>query len=118
MNLAYFYPIIFWNTANLIVDSGAQFKVEEEEEDEDATEDVEEILEEEEDELETGRATVSNYGKIASAIGKMQKRGIQVLPPDDGAIIKPVFSFCNPPKKLFIIVRVVISMVFSFCSEI
>ena len=82
MNLAYFYPIIFWNTANLIVDSGAQFKVEEEEEDEDVTEDVEEILEEEEDELETGRATVSNYGKIASAIGKMQKRGIQVLPPD------------------------------------
>ena len=25
MNLAYYYPIIFWNTANLIVDSGAEY---------------------------------------------------------------------------------------------
>lgn len=82
MNLAYYYPIIFWNTANLIVDSGAQFQVDEDEEDNTDTTNIDEILEEEEEELETGKASVSNYGKIASAIGKMQQRGIRVLPPD------------------------------------
>lgn len=84
MNLAYYYPIIFWNTANLIVDSGAQFKLTDDSNDEDIDTELDEdiIDEEDEEEIETGRATVSNYGKIASAIGKMQKRGIQVLPPD------------------------------------
>lgn len=85
MNLAYYYPIIFWNTANLIVDSGAQYKItEDDEEDNEESDELnqEEIDEEEEEELETGKASVSNYGKIASAIGKMQQRGIKVLPPD------------------------------------
>ena len=85
MNLAYYYPIIFWNTANLIVDSGAQFKLTDDsndDEDIDTELDEDTIAEEDEEEIETGRATVSNYGRIASAIGKMQKRGIQVLPPD------------------------------------
>lgn len=48
MNLAYKYPIIYWNTANLIVDSGG---------------------------LDGGG---TNYGKIAKAIGEMRKAGVQV----------------------------------------
>lgn len=80
MNLARFYPIIFWNTANLIVDSGAEFVLSEDEETEEESDEKPDIIEllEEED-----HATVtSNYGKIATAIGKMQARGIKVLPPD------------------------------------
>ena len=71
MNLAYYYPIIFWNTANLIVDSGAEWS-------------PEEIIEdnEESEEDEDKKTNVSNYGKIARAIGKMQQIGIKVLPPD------------------------------------
>lgn len=86
MNLAYHYPILFWNTANLIIDSGATFTFSEEEED------VEEEFEEDViDTCEDGTCLVqeekkktvpSNYGKIASAIGRMQQRGISVLPPD------------------------------------
>ena len=48
MNLAYKYPIIYWNTANLIVDSGGL----------------------------DGSGT--NYGKIAKAIGEIRKAGVQV----------------------------------------
>ena len=70
MNLAYKYPIIFWNTANLIVDSGSAEELELEEED----------LEEEDDKEKKQQKT--NYGKIASAIGKMQSRGIKILPPN------------------------------------
>lgn len=85
MNLARFYPIIFWNTANLIVDSGSEFTPEnddddDEEEEEDNEEDTEEEEDDEEEEKSSG--STSRYGKIASAIGKMQKRGIKVLPPD------------------------------------
>lgn len=79
MNLAHQYPIIFWNTANLIIDSGAEFIAEEEEEEVKLSEDD---LEEEEEEDVAKKNTTSNYGKMASAIGRMQQRGIQVLPPD------------------------------------
>ena len=50
-NLAYKYPIVYWNCANLISDSG-------------------------------GEDGNTNYGKIASAIGNMQKAGIKVVLPD------------------------------------
>ena len=64
MNLAYRYPIIFWNTACLIADSGG---------------------------AENSEADKSNdYDKIASAIGKMTSQGIQVVPPD---INKSNFTF-------------------------
>lgn len=59
MNLAYFYPTIFWNTANLIVDSGSEYG-----------------------QGETADGTGVDYGKIAAAIGRMQDYGIRVLPPD------------------------------------
>ena len=77
MNLSRFFPIIFWNVANLIVDSGAEFTVSEDEDEEDFDEEEEEEVEEDEESNSS-----SNYGKIAAAIGKMQKRGVKVLPPD------------------------------------
>ena len=91
MNLACSFPIIFWNTANLIVDSSG---VDDGEEDEEKFEGEEE--EEDEEELEEGEAAevvfvqekakrvkkTVNYGKTASAIGKFKSRGINVLPPD------------------------------------
>lgn len=54
MNLAYKYPIIYWNCACLITDSGA-------------SEDDEE-------------ASSTNYDKIARAIGKMTSEGINIVP--------------------------------------
>ena len=77
MNLAYKYPIIFWNTANLIVDSGSM-NLEEEinlnednEDDEDDNENEEKI-----------KNSSTDYGRIAAAIGKMKSRGINFSLPD------------------------------------
>ena len=55
LNLAYHYPIIFWNTACLIVDAGADEQIEE------------------------NKST--DYGKIATAISNMQKRGVDIALP-------------------------------------
>ena len=77
MNLAFYYPIIFWNTANLIVDSGAEYKTYLED-----YEEPDDELEEDEEEEEEVKGSNSNYGKIATAIGKMQQKGIYVLPPN------------------------------------
>lgn len=57
MNLCHKYPIIFWNTACLITDSGGS-----EETDED------------------GKS--NNYDKLAAAIGKMRADGVNIVPPD------------------------------------
>lgn len=57
MNLAYKYPIIFWDCACLITDSGGV----------------------EDEDKETNAV---NYEKIAVAIGKMKKAGIEIIPPD------------------------------------
>ena len=97
MNLAYRFPIIFWNCACLITDSGGA----EQEEDEDggiymdAEEEVVDIYEPEDfDEYEyvdapdkktkvkKKRAKSTDYKKIATAIGKMMQEGIQVMPPN------------------------------------
>ena len=56
LNLCYKYPIIYWNTANLIVDSGS--------------------LE------ESDKKKGTNYGKIATAISKMEATGIKVDRPN------------------------------------
>ena len=98
MNLARFYPIIFWNTANLIVDSGGIQTEEVEDEDEgldvepEADEDSEEDEEEweEENELTEGekedkkkeKSKTVDYGKVAAAIGRFSNYGIKVAPPD------------------------------------
>ncbi len=104
MNLAYKYPIIFWNTANLIVDSAGTEAAHEEDdeeslivelEDEQAPEeeivDIYEPEEWEEYEYEDlpdrsakkKKKTKSiNFGKIATAIGKFQAEGIEIASPD------------------------------------
>lgn len=116
MNLAYKYPIIFWNCACLITDSGGMEK--EEEEDEEAAEVIEEVYsdsiedfieEEEEDDNEEDevekvikkkkKTTTVNYGKIATAIGKMKAAGINVEPPD---INKSSYTF-SPDAELNLI---------------
>lgn len=87
MNLAYFYPTIFWNTACLIVDSAGI------DEDEDFENDDEESSEEagEDDNIdifdgiiETQKKKVKNvnYGRISTAIGKMINAGINISLPN------------------------------------
>lgn len=116
MNLAFRYPIIFWNCACLISDSGgAEIEPSEEilEENEvscaseekyynemeefgedDSEDDIEDSYEEEDCDgypaevvvLKNGKkkkkVKTTNYGKIATAIGKMRMAGIEVAPPD------------------------------------
>ena len=108
MNLAYKYPIIFWNTACLITDSGGneQEDIEQEEWkeeinygdedlfDEPDEEEIDIYEEEDQDEYEYEDSpdrktkikkkitrTVA-YDKIATAIGKMKMTGIEVDLPD------------------------------------
>ena len=102
MNLAYKYPIIFWNCACLINDSGGNDEEEELEEDLDSNEeDSEEDLEEEEESSEKKKKTkTTNYGKIATAIGSMLHAGISVSPPD---INKSSYTFIPDVDKNTII---------------
>ena len=74
MNLAYKYPIIFWNTANLIVDSGSMNL-----EDEIALDSIDNSDEENDDTIKNSSC---DYGRIATAIGKMKKAGISFTLPD------------------------------------
>ena len=101
MNLAYKYPIIFWNTANLIVDSGGTSEIEydedgeasyivenEKEENEENDEELEDWEEENEtdenvkEEKKKEKAKTVDYGKVAAAIGKFSNYGIKVAAPD------------------------------------
>ena len=89
MNLAYKWPVIFWNCACLITDSGG---AQQEEEEESEIVDIYEPEDFEEYEYvdsadkktkeKKKRAKSNNYDKIASAIGKMRSAGIQIVPPD------------------------------------
>ena len=128
MNLAYKYPIIFWNCACLISDAGGDGEIEEEDEEEIKEEptyynEMEEFTEDDneddvtdeydEEDCDGYPATVkvlsngkkkkkiktTNYGKIATAIGKMRMSGIQVEPPD---INKSTYTF-SPDMDLNII---------------
>jgi len=64
LNLVYYYPSIYWNTAVLLVESGAI----EREQVEDAEFDIKE--------------KTTNYGEIAIAIGKLQAKDILISLPD------------------------------------
>ena len=118
MNLAYNFPIEFWNCACLITESGGNEEEEDDEEnvyneiDENSYSneiidfDEEEEDEEEEDSDETSKkddkkkkAKVNNYGKIATAIGKMKMANITIAPPD---INKSQYTF-SPDYKNHII---------------
>ena len=92
MNIAHLFPIVFWNTACLIVDSAG---IDEDEMfiDEDEDEIVLEIASDEEEDdvedildglIEKPKKKVKNvnYGKISSAIGKMLSAGIKISLPD------------------------------------
>lgn len=70
MNLAYHFPLIFWNCACLITDTGGKNSEEEEEEEEEMTP----------EEKKKKRST--DYKKIATAIGKMRQAGVQIVLPD------------------------------------
>ena len=112
MNLAYKYPIVFWNCACLINDAGGneseeldenieencveEFYFNEMEEfgPEDNEDEIEDSYEEEDCDgypvevvtLENGKkkkkTRTTAYGKIATAIGKMTSEGIKIIPPD------------------------------------
>lgn len=100
MNLAFRFPIIYWNCANLIVDSGSAGEIgSEDEEDEEPTaeepeEEIVSIYESEDYEeyeyedlpdrsgKKKKKARSVAYGKISSAIGKMKSYGINVSLPD------------------------------------
>ena len=112
MNLGYNYPIMFWNCACLISDSGGAESDDEYDDHPDQEEYYEEIEydfmedfgaeeedDEDEDEDEETVSTISkkkkktksaNYGKIATAIGKIKSSGVDVAPPD---INKSSFTF-------------------------
>ena len=114
MELACKYPVIYWNTANLIVNSGAADGEEENEENdsqdnesesstesvfcsEELQEEEDELLDTEEDNSQENGAVVKkkkpnkiDYGKIATAIGSMQSAGITIALPD---INKSSFTF-------------------------
>ena len=121
MNLAYRYPIMFWNCACLISDAGgneSNEEIDEEVIEENKHEEVygNEIMDfnEEEDEVESSyeeaedcdgypaeimvapdgtkkkKVKSTNYGKIASAIGKIKSSGVNVAPPD---INKSTYTF-------------------------
>lgn len=111
MNLAYKYPIMFWNCACLISDAGGN---DEEELDEEAAEEfkveetysneMEEFNEEEDEEEDSyeeedcdgypaeviktkdgkkkKKVKATNYGKVATAIGKIAATGVKIAPPD------------------------------------
>ena len=114
MNLAFHYPIIFWNCACLITDAGGDEREQDEDEEvvqteefsndiEDfgADDDEEEDDDEDEETLTKKKKKTSsvNYGKIATAIGKMRMSSIMVEPPD---INKSTYTF-SPDAELNII---------------
>lgn len=116
MNLAYKYPLIFWNCACLISDAGGA-------EDEESVNEINDsncweeetyyntvedfgAVEEEEDEDEENEEVVvkkekkktktSDYGRIAAAIGKMATNGITISPPD---INRSSYTFQPDPEQ-------------------
>ena len=101
MNLAYRYNVMFWNCACLISDSGGAESDENDElvESDNVYEEVEyssiedfgagstEDDDDDEDEVDTTtkkkkKTKSTNYGKIATAIGKIKSSGVDVAPPD------------------------------------
>ena len=99
LNLAYRYPTILWDCACLISDSGGAEKEEEDEEEPDR-EDIGETFddvsmgvftEDDEDEETDSSSTTAkkrvsskttNYGKIATAIGKISQEGVTIVATD------------------------------------
>lgn len=85
MNLAFRYPIIFWNTACLMVDSGA------------LEEEGENDIEDEDNKKTKG----VNYGKIAKALGKTLQAGIRIAPPNINTASKEFKPDVNNNRILY-----------------
>ena len=95
LNLAYHYPTILWDCACLISDSGGAEQEEDDDEpiEQDCVEEFydssigifEDEIEEDEDEEEVSTkkkkktSKSANYGKIATAIGKMTHEGVSIV---------------------------------------
>ena len=98
--LASYYPIIYWNCACLITNSGGDEFEEDDLEDEDSENEEEEEEEEEEREDENNKKKKkiknTDYGKVATAIGNFQKRGIKIMPPN---VNKSNFTFSPDVKS-------------------
>lgn len=84
------FPILYWNCGCLITDSGSDEQAEEEPIEQEVVSiyEPEDFEEYEYEDLPDGKQKVKkklktvDYGKIATAIGKFQSRGITILPPD------------------------------------
>lgn len=76
--LATYYPIIYWNCACLITNSGGdEFSDDENDDNEDENEENDN-----EDEGKKKKNKTTDFGKISTAIGNFQSQGIKILPPD------------------------------------
>ena len=87
--LTTYYPIIYWNCACLITNSGGdEFKEDEEPENEENSENEDDELDDDDEEnaeenpKKKKKVKNTDYGKVATAIGNFQKRGIKIMPPD------------------------------------
>lgn len=101
MNLAFHFPIIFWNCACLICDSaGNEEDIAEVDDYVDPVSCVGELVEEETDDDEDDdeseevasvekkkkkKTSTTNYGKVSTAINKMKNAGVSIEPPDVNA---------------------------------
>ena len=119
MNLAFKFPIMFWNCACLISDAGGNEEAEIEEEEiketseiyynemvefgeDDSDDDISDEYDEEDcdgypatvcvmkDGKKKKKVRTTNYGRIATAIGKIKQSGVEVAPPD---INKSTYTF-------------------------
>lgn len=86
------WPVIYWNTACLIVNSQSIEEADCQEELEEMDDDEEEPIKKE----EKKKVKTVNYGKVATAIGKMKSAGIEVSPPD---INQSAYTFIPDEKK-------------------
>lgn len=91
--LYYKYPSIYWNCACLTVNSGGEEYNDEFEDDEDYIDDDEIFFKKE-------KKKSTNYGKIATAIGQLQSKGVNITPPD---INKTNFGFTPDEQNNLII---------------
>ena len=111
MNLAFKYPIMFWNCACLISDAGGNEDIDEDEEaieelkvEENYSNEMEEFNDEEDEAVDSydeedcdgypaeviktsdgkkkKKVKATNYGRIATAIGKIKSTGVEVSAPD------------------------------------
>jgi len=75
--LTTYYPVIYWNCACLITNSGGnEFQYE------DTDDDNEDDDDDNEDNEKKKKVRNTDYGKISTAISNFQKRGITILPPN------------------------------------